>query len=323
MTRKETKTIQTWPGGASFEYRGDPDGPPKQRSLRAGHYQNRLRCAAHCARVTVPHDDTAPEASISSDDPRLGKYCVWSDDERRYLPAYAEICAQCNGEGYTKNPKRNPWRKGTKDEWRQIRIELRAEMYQRNYVQGCDSSLVDDLIKAADELGGDLGDGFGVDEIRNIYADPSDWGAEQCREYISDNGLDAPDLPQADCPDCEGSGTISEPSRPHTDDSDMPREMPCKTCGGSGEVANPDADEDDDYLEQLRDVCRDHAQDNPAEPLEWWRVDSWLCDQLHAIGEVTIDNGYGHWWGRQCSGQGFIMDGVLQQIAERFERDEE
>ena len=52
---------------------------------------------------------------------------------------------------------------------------------------------------------------------------------------------------------------------------------------------------------------------------EWWRVSSWLCEQLHAIGEVTIDNDYGYWWGRTCTGQGWIMDGVLQRVAARFE----
>jgi hypothetical protein len=48
---------------------------------------------------------------------------------------------------------------------------------------------------------------------------------------------------------------------------------------------------------------------------EWWRVDPWLCKRLAAIGEVTLDNAYGEWWGRTCTGQSLIMDGTLQRIA--------
>lgn len=224
MTRKgtqDTRTIQVWPGGQSYTYRGDPDGPTNRRSLRQHSY---------------------------------------------------------NGEP----PK--PWRKGTREEWRAIRIELRAEMYWERDGMGCDSALVDDLRKLGgtarrDDPHHDLSEAFGPDEIRNLYADPSDWDVDRCRAYADDNGLDVP------------------PS-----DNDM------------------DADE---YLDALREVCRDHAQDNPAEVYEWWRVSGWLCGQLHAIGEVTIDNGYGHWWGRTCTGQSLLMDGTLQQIAAQYERDDD
>lgn len=55
--------------------------------------------------------------------------------------------------------------------------------------------------------------------------------------------------------------------------------------------------------------------DEGLQGLEWYLVDPWLCARLHDIGEVTIDNGLGTWWGRTCTGQGLIMDGTLQQIA--------
>ncbi len=206
--------------------------------------------------------------------------------------------------------KDSAWRKGTQDEWRKLKIELRAELYQRNLIYGCDSALVDDLIKASDELGGsDLGRGFSIDEIRNIYRDPSDWDAAQCREYLSDHGTDAPDVPVIDCTACDGSGSL-------TDDQESTK---CTTCDGRGSVLDQDADDDTRYVDELREAVREYSQENPAEVFEWWRVDSWLCDQLHEIGKVTIDNGYGHWWGRTCTGQGLIMDGTLQQIAALYE----
>lgn len=223
----ETRTIQIWPGGASYEYTGDPDGPAEQKQLRKGFTRS---------------------------------------------------------EGGS-----NRWRAGTAEEWRTIRVALRAEMYAQRDVLQCVSSLIDDLIKAANsgELRGDLAEGFGYDEIRNLYKDPSDWTLEQCQDYANDHGLELEPLP-----------TLGE--SPQIDDDAL----------------------EDEWLPAARQVCQEHAQDNPAEVYEWYLVDSWLCDQLHAIGEVTIDNGYGHFWGRTCTGQMLIMDGTLQEIAANFERGE-
>lgn len=247
MTKPESRTIQLWPGGESITYRGDIDGPAKQKRLKG---RNEAR-----------------------------------------------------------------WRQGTAADWRKVRIEVRAEMYGERDIHGCDSSLVGDLITAgySGELPRELQEGFGCDEIRNTYADPSDWDAERCREYAEEHDLDLPEVPVVECPDCD-------------EDSTERAAGTCQTCkAGQGEVPEPDYEEDDSahgWLTEARDICREHAQDNPAEVYEWWRVSSWLCDQLHAIGEVTIDNGYGHWWGRQGTGQMWIMDGTLQKVAELFERPE-
>lgn len=250
MTRKrqETRTIQLWPGGESFEYRGDPDGPDNQKSLR---------------------------------------------------------------KGYASRDETNPWRKGTADEWRKIRINLRAEMYGRRDVLGCDSSLVDDLIKAASSGIDvrDLAEGFSYDEIRNIYKDPSDWTLEQCRDYVREHGDEDRVEPNPWTMDRDAliEALDISPS-PVINVETLRRELITKID-----------DETIAGLEDWREAARELAQENPQEPYEWWRVSSWLCDQLHAIGEVTIDNGYGHWWGRTCTGQGWIMDGTLQEIAARFE----
>jgi hypothetical protein len=72
-----------------------------------------------------------------------------------------------------------------------------------------------------------------------------------------------------------------------------------------------DADED-----EWRDAVREHATD--AEIYEWYRVTDWLSRQLNKIGECVLDNAYGQWWGRQCTGQALIMDGTLQRIAAGF-----
>lgn len=218
--QQDTTTIQVFPGGACYTFRGNPDGPANQKSLR---------------------------------------------------PAYRS------------SDKPNPWRKGTAEEWRAIRIQQRAEMYGERDILCCDSALVDDLLKGG--CTGDVGRGFEYDEIRNLYQDPSDWDVERCQKYADDYGVELDPLPRLG-------------DSPQLDETAV----------------------EDDWLPAARDKCREHSQDNPAEVYEWWRVTGWLCDQLHSIGEVTIDNGYGRWWGRCCTGQAWIMDGTLQQIAAQFER---
>lgn len=248
----ETRTIQTWPSGASYEYRGDLDGPAEQRQLRKG------------------YDRDAP------------------------------------------------WRAGTAEEWRTIRVALRAEMYAQRDVLRCVSALVDDLIKAANggELRGDLAEGFSYDEIRGLYKDPSDWTVEECRDYVRDLG-DEDDVRALNPWTMDRDAIVEELTAVSIECRD---DEPIEDLR-EALISNMD-DETIPGLDDWREAARELAQDNPAEVYEWWLVSSWLCDQLAAIGEVTIDNGYGHFWGRTCTGQGLIMDGTLQAIAANFERED-
>jgi len=66
-----------------------------------------------------------------------------------------------------------------------------------------------------------------------------------------------------------------------------------------------------------RNECRTRPWTTGDDDL--WRVSTWFCRQLDEIGEVTISNGYGSWWGRCCTGQNYICDGTLQCVAARFE----
>jgi hypothetical protein len=143
MTRRqrEVHTLQLWPGGRSYTYRGDPNGPDNQRSLKDGRHEPGAR-----------------------------------------------------------------WRKGTAEEWQAIRRELRAEMYADRDVLCCDSALIGELMRAGtsgDLPRGDLSDAFSYDsgDLVNLYADPADWDADQCREYAEEHGIDlppeAPEYPDA------------------------------------------------------------------------------------------------------------------------------
>lgn len=188
------------------------------------------------------------------------------------------------------------FKRGSAAEWAEVRVQERARMYDERDILACDSSLVGDLIKlnGVDPRGmgdaSDLAEAFSFDQIENLYQDPNDWDAERCRAYGQEQGIKLPIRP---------------------------------TLGDSPQI-DETADDDDSshgYLTELREACQEHAQDTPAEVFEWWRVSEWLCDQLKGIGEVVIDNGYGCWWGRCCTGQGWIMDGTLQQVARAFERE--
>lgn len=70
---------------------------------------------------------------------------------------------------------------------------------------------------------------------------------------------------------------------------------------------------DDDDLDRLREIVQDNAE--PAEIFEWWLVESGLAEGLRQIGEPVLDNGYGTWWGRTCTGQAILSDGTIQRVA--------
>jgi hypothetical protein len=79
------------------------------------------------------------------------------------------------------------------------------------------------------------------------------------------------------------------------------------------ELEGLDTDDDDD----VRYTAQNVADDNPNEPLEWWLVTPWLLDKLREAGEPVIDNEYGEWWGRTCSGQSITLDCVIEDIASK------
>lgn len=69
-------------------------------------------------------------------------------------------------------------------------------------------------------------------------------------------------------------------------------------------------------LEDLRNLVQENIE--PQEIFEWWLVTDWLAEHLIAIGEPVLENDYGFWWGRTCSGQSILQDGTLQQIVKKL-----
>lgn len=177
-------------------------------------------------------------------------------------------------------------------------IEERAERLFRSDVMCCDSGLVDMLLQR-----GDI-DGFQYDDIEGLLTDPSDWEGERCREYLDDYGYDYPD----DSPkEWDRSRMVEELQGVSIHCRDTDTDDVLRTACW----ANVD-DETLDGLDKLRKAVNDNAE--PAEVFEWWQVTQHLYGELICQGEPGIDNDYGCWWGRTCTGQGVLQDGTLQAI---------
>ena len=66
--------------------------------------------------------------------------------------------------------------------------------------------------------------------------------------------------------------------------------------------------------------CKDCFEENQTaqDIFEWWVVSDWLAQKLQEQGEPIIENDFGTWWGRTCSGQAIYMDGVINEIYDGF-----
>jgi hypothetical protein len=79
---------------------------------------------------------------------------------------------------------------------------------------------------------------------------------------------------------------------------------------------------EEDTIEMWQEQVEDKASD--TEVLEWWLItDDWVHGHLRRVGEAVLDNAYGTWWGRSCSGQAISLDptfwGIYQQRLQGME----
>lgn len=96
----------------------------------------------------------------------------------------------------------------------------------------------------------------------------------------------------------------------YPDPSDWDREQCLQFAQDELGTQPPDTDD----IDELRDWIRSEAE--PREIYEWWRVSPWLLERLREAGEPILDNDYGEWWGRTCTGQSIAMDYVIRKIAQ-------
>jgi hypothetical protein len=61
------------------------------------------------------------------------------------------------------------------------------------------------------------------------------------------------------------------------------------------------------------------AQEHGFEPqrhetYEWWVVTRYVSQRLAEFGEPILDNDFGTWWGRTCTGQSICLDHVIGRL---------
>ena len=79
---------------------------------------------------------------------------------------------------------------------------------------------------------------------------------------------------------------------------------------------------DEDMSDQeIIDEVRNNGEDM-NEIFEWYLVSDWFLDRLREINEPVIDNDYGEYWGRCCTGQSIYLDHNIQELAYEWASDE-
>jgi hypothetical protein len=83
-----------------------------------------------------------------------------------------------------------------------------------------------------------------------------------------------------------------------------------------------DSKEDEEITQE--EFIRDYRYNgyDQKEIMEWYLVSDWLLYKLKSKNEAFINNDYGEYWGRCCTGQSIYLDFVIQEIAYEYSYDE-
>ena len=88
-----------------------------------------------------------------------------------------------------RDERANPWTDAhcLGGRWVEIRTELRAQRIQDQDILKNDSSLVSDMLNSAHDLPEHLRDEWEIENVKNLYPDPSAWDATQCLVWLDDH----------------------------------------------------------------------------------------------------------------------------------------
>ena len=98
------------------------------------------------------------------------------------------------------------------------------------------------------------------------------------------------------------------------DDAKNLFEPKCPDCGET-------AAQDEDGVWRCDSACgwesNRKPDTEPVEVCEWYLItDSWVADKLKKLGQPMLDNDYGTWWGRTCTGQAILLDPTFWTICQ-------
>lgn len=90
----------------------------------------------------------------------------------------------------------------------------------------------------------------------------------------------------------------------------------CPQCGDTNSITEEENEDGETIYKCLycEEIFEEEPETEPQEIFEWWLVSNWLADKLKAKGEPILDNDYDIWWGRTCTGQAILLDGVISEI---------
>lgn len=110
------------------------------------------------------------------------------------------------------------------------------------------------------------------------------------------------------------------------------------SCGGTGAVDLPDYKDIENFYtnhcpecgedqSSNLDICPDcekagrivELENTPQEVFEWWIITEYLYKKLQAKGEPVLEWGNNYYWGRTCTGQAILLDGVISDICAEME----
>ena len=114
---------------------------------------------------------------------------------------------------------------------------------------------------------------------------------------------------------------------PALDDIENLYEYKCPQCGhGEVDLEKFEAVESDSTTKESTYIyicpnCNegfDEEPDNePQEIMEWWLITQWMYEKLRDKGEPILNYAnFNYWWGRTCTGQAIMLDGVIDRICE-------
>jgi hypothetical protein len=84
-------------------------------------------------------------------------------------------------------------------------------------------------------------------------------------------------------------------------------------------LANAPGLKPEDWHELPFDGREELAREHGFEPelheiYEWWVVTPYVAERLREFGEPVLENDFGVWWGRTCTGQSVCLDGVIARL---------
>jgi len=97
---------------------------------------------------------------------------------------------------------------------------------------------------------------------------------------------------------------------------------PCPECGGDMKETD-ELQTNKDGIGYICDSCNYKSDEEPEqgiqEIMEYWFITSFLAEKLKEKGEVIINDFDSPIWGRGCTGQSILLDGVISHICEDME----